>query len=377
MPRTKPPRPPLTISGLYNQHQTGYQPVSRTNGLLPQPQEWLKYLHIRNELKGDRRLVLIRDFLAAYHHTRDQWRQLSALGQIYFLADHWMKNQPRGSQKDPYPTVHRIFRETVDKMCMALDCGVNVLPTKLEEYWGALPSYFGFSVDRRIQNGGQVKPGAPPKAAEYLDRAEADKYRLRFIDGVAYQVPWWRTAPPFDLVVAESNTAEPSFPPNSQPALDHKPGFAGFILSMDREIYIARHAFGRGRRGFFHSAYTGGCSVLCAGFILIQGGAVKAVTNASGHYMPAIQCLTNVIQTLQMYGVVPHTVQVTAVAYSWKNQDGSPGTYDVSAKGDKLLKLGERLLDIKERKEANDNKKSDAGWKTWQDRTPPRPPRNF
>ncbi len=359
---------PLLISDPTDPRPMGYQPVPRTQGFLPTPEDWMKFIRVKNENRGDKRLILIRDYLRALHQAdRDEWRRLSALGQMYFLADHWLKNQHPGSHKDPYPQVHRLFREVADMMCLQLKCAVNTLPSVLEDYWGCLPTFEWFAVDRGIWgNGRKVKPGSQPNVGKYLQRAELEKYRLIFKKGVAWQVPWWRPAPPYDLVRADSRPAACSFPPDSRNAREADPGFAGFVLSMDREFYVAHHYYGDDRKGLYHSAYTRGNPVLCAGTIYMDEGVVRVVKNASGHYMPPVESLTNVLDALVMHGIAAHTVKVVAVAKSWKRRDGSTGQHDVECWGSDFLTKGYQFLEQAGRKDSNDEKKRNPGWKKWQ-----------
>jgi hypothetical protein len=99
-------------------------------------------------------------------------------------------------------------------------------------------------------------------------------------------------------------------------------GYAGFALSMDRELFMAKHRGGFSEGNFFHSTYLAGSTVLCTGTILIEYGLVKAIANDSGHYQPTHDHLLNVVQTLQMHGCNMNILYVWSAPYSWKDDNG-------------------------------------------------------
>src|SRR5205823_5961883 len=80
------------------------------------------------------------------------------------------------------------------------------------------------------------------------------------------------------------------------------PGYAGFALSMERQLYMAHHRGSFNKDNFFHSSYLSGDAVLCTGTINIVNGVVKGLCNDSGHYQPTLEHLVNVVRTLQMHG---------------------------------------------------------------------------
>jgi hypothetical protein len=97
-----------------------------------------------------------------------------------------------------------------------------------------------------------------------------------------------------------------------------QPGYAGFALSMGRELFMAHHRGGFHKDNFFHSSYLSGDTVLCTGTILIKHGSVQGLINDSGHYQPTIEHLVNVLQTFRMQGVDVSKIWVNAAPKSWK-----------------------------------------------------------
>jgi hypothetical protein len=190
--------------------------------------------------------------------------------------------------------------------------------------------------------------GKFPDVAQYLSRAELENYRLRFDNGLASMRS--RTDPG-KWVLANSDGIGWSCGDKTLPAMMDK-GYAGFALSMGRELFMAHHRGSFDKDNFFHSSYLSGESVLCTGTIKIVNGRVKAIRNDSGHYQPTVDHLVNVVQTLAMHGVNPADVTVRAVPYSWKDK-GVLQTTELRRQGDELLRSRNNGGGLYARMEAN------------------------
>lgn len=106
----------------------------------------------------------------------------------------------------------------------------------------------------------------------------------------------------------------------------HRAGAWGFVLSLDRQFYVAPHGFmhliggAYGHRPrFFHSSYLAGERALCAGDCVVKNGQIVSITNASGHYQPPAETLVYVIEALRQYGVDVSQLRVVA----WEKNDSS------------------------------------------------------
>jgi hypothetical protein len=280
--------------------------------------------------EDDAKLAIIGGYLEDLTTKGEAWDRLALYGQIYFLADYWLRHNDADKRK---ASVNDVYLTAVDKLCQKLDCTVNVLPSKLEEYWGRYLGTHGWGGCDR-----PVTTGASPKIAIYLERKKAELYRLTFIRGLAYQLTWFRD-PPFVLALAES--ASVGFDDKSGGQM-FEPNWGGFALSMGRDFYMAKHRGGYSSDDFFHSSYLAGGAVMCTGSLLIEAGVVKGVKNDSGHYRPRIEHLVNVVETLKMYGVDIAQVTVKAVKYSYDPGDTAANGASVVngtlvIKGDKLL----------------------------------------
>ncbi len=331
------------------QQVTGYQAVPGASDSIPVKSAFIMSCGDWTLSGNDAKLNLIGKYLEAYHKGGDAWDKAAALGQLYFLTDYWVKSHENDTESMKGRGIWSLFLTVADKLCEMFACSVNVLPQKLEEYWGRVLTPHGHHIDTQA-----IPTGAKSIVAQYLSRKEAEVFRISFVNGRAYQQTWW-VKPPLKLVVAESARVGWTYHPSiTEQMMD--PGYAGFAMSMGREIYMTHHKGGFHKDNFFHSSYLAGDTVLCTGTILIVNGTVKAIRNDSGHYQPTLEHLMNVVQALEMHGVDPATVIVRAVAHSWRDGDGKLVTdRSLSIKGSELLAARGGGQGLEFRFEANKN----------------------
>lgn len=297
---------------------------------------------VENSGATDSKFKLIESYLDTYQAKTDVWDQGAILGQLYFLSDFWLKeHDPDGEHPDErsYSGVYDTYLTICDQLCKTFACQVNLLPQRLQEYWGRILTPHGHHIDRLDLSkdpGGNtpLPPGTPSVVAQYLTRSVAEQFRLVFLNGKAFQSTWWEPKP-LKLVLANSSLVGWTYAPGITDAMMDA-DYAGFALSMGRELYMAHHKGGFEEENFFHSSYLAGDTVLCTGTILIENGVVKAVRNDSGHYQPTLEHLLNVVLTLEMHGVDPASVLVRAVPHSWRNNDVVQTT-ELTITGDKLI----------------------------------------
>ena len=305
-----------------------YEKVTGASAELPSTVQWMKETITPGERDGS--LVKIDEWLRAYPTLKDGWDRLAVLGQLYFCSDYYLKSKsnvaPRGKQES---AVHNLFLTVVDKLCKAFDCSVNILPEMLEECWGRILTSHGHAVDTQ-----RAPHGAPPKIATYLTRARAEQYRLTFQNGLCYM----RDRQKFSrMVLANSAGIGWTYSPKYAHEQMMYPGFAGFALSMSRELYMAHHRGGFAKGNFFHSSYLAGDAVLCTGTIKIEAGVVKEIYNDSGHYQPTDTHLVSVIETLQMHGCDPAKITVYCKAHSWRDDNHAVQDQEAACTGAQLL----------------------------------------
>lgn len=288
-----------------------YQAVQGAS-TIPTVTAWLN----QTKDKGGRDPLMteIDECLRFYATARDGWNRLALLGQLYFATNYYLKRAPGVAPKPQRETaVNQLFLTVVDMLCKSFNCSVNFLPQMLEETWGRILTKHGHHVDTQ-----SAKPGAPSKVAIYLDRADALKYKLRFNGGKAFM----RDRAKFTTwIPANSADIGWTYAPQIKSEM-MSPGYAGFALSMDRELFMAHHRGGFSKGNFFHSSYLGGNAVLCSGTIHIEYGLVKGIANDSGHYQPSHDHLLNVVQTLKMHGCDMNILYVWSTPHSWKDDKG-------------------------------------------------------
>lgn len=327
--------PKMVISGpLSGSHfDAGYKAVTGAANEVPDLGSWRTSI---GNGPRDNILQLLDESVEQYHSCSNHWDKLALLGRLYFLTDGWLKyakaNQnPLTKMRDP--VVYNLFLAVVDRLCYRFDCAANVLPQRLEECWGRVLTPHGHHVDTQ-----QTKTGGIPKIVDYLNRAQVEKYRLVFMRSRAYQKTWWK-APPSDTIyeLAESSRVGWEDGRGKTAPQMMEPGYAGFALSMGREIFMAHHRGSFWEHNFFHSSYLSGDTVLCTGTMKIERGVVRAIKNDSGHYQPTLEHLLNVVETLQMHGIPPATIKVTAVPYSWVDNSGVRQNTELVTTGDQLI----------------------------------------
>lgn len=240
-------------------------------------------------------LTRIDQIVQSYHSSSDDGQKWYLLNDLLFCTDYWLKRQGQGASSllDPArkPAIQALFAATAGWLCKLFQCTVNVLPRELEKAFGRELGHHGQSID--------VRPGV----AQYLTRGEANKYRVMFRDGKAWQFPWWEKKGK-QIVLAESSRSPGTYDPKEnigQPMFDK--GFSGFAMSMGRDLFMAPHFGAYGKDNFFHSSYLAGNAVMCAGSIRIEAGVVLAIKTDSGHYRPTPEHVTNLLLALQMVGV--------------------------------------------------------------------------
>jgi len=213
-----------------------------------------------------------------------EYAQNDVACELFFLVDYWLKTfrTARGADKRREPAMQALYRCVAHHLCAVFDCTINVLPMQLEHHFGRSLTAHGAQID------------AVSNAAKYLDRAEREQFKLHWKNGLAYR---WSSG---KLVLADSRDKEINLTRVGNE-------FAGYVMSMSREFYMAAHFDGhRGtghRANFYHSSYLAGGTVACAGSLRIDKGKVTGVMTDSGHYQPDPSHVVNVLRTLRMHGV--------------------------------------------------------------------------
>jgi hypothetical protein len=254
--------------------------------------------------RTDTVLNRVETLLDLYQGSADDYTRLVKACDLFFTLDYWLKYYQSGPsyEKGQAGGVQLLYGMVVSILCKAFNnCTVNVLPRELELMFGRELTGEGYKVD--------VEWGQ----AGYAGKEELGKYRLSFKLGKAYQFPWWQPSGSESVsVLAESSRCQPT-------TVVHlggdKPNWGYCVMTMNREIYMAKHApatkvDGRVKLGAYHSYYLEGQPVQFAGSMLIVAGKVSAVCPDSGHYKPNDNNTLAVLQALIMFGVALDAVAV-------------------------------------------------------------------
>jgi hypothetical protein len=314
----------------------GAQPKVKVQGGIPQLPAWLTDSKgVCGNAPRDSVLRLIDRYLGVSWASTNAAARITALGELYFLTDHWLKKYLTEGNADARarcPAVFKLFKRVVDELCASREYKVNYLPELIARIWGRTLAPHGRTADTQGVNGSGL-----PSGVRHLSRGDREKYRLVFQNGLAYQFTWWQPGP-YKLVLAESARVGWTGGRAASSPQAIESGFAGFALSMGPETGTAKHHRCAHARDSFDSSYAANDTVLCTGTLSIRRGRVEAIGSGGGNYQPALEHLVNVIQTLLTYGVPPQTIRVRAVANSWARDIDKRGTCRIEIPGDELLK---------------------------------------
>ncbi|HEY1377435.1 MAG TPA: hypothetical protein VGF55_11615 [Gemmataceae bacterium] len=269
---------------------------------MPLVRQFQKDSSVTFAIRGDDRILFHIDWLLERYHFFN-WRpgadaeskRRLILSDLLMTCKFWLKRAKEGHprmKKERAPAIAALEAAVWNQLRAVLRCTREEAEQTIDEIYGRSLSENGLNTDDLHQD------------AKYFSEMERKAYRLRFRGGLAYQYPWWDTSARQTLRPADSSHAfNPEVQrPGGAVGLD---GFGGFVMTMDREVYMAKHTIGGqfGQNGVYHSSYTAGRVVTRAGTMLIKAGEIKAVRSDSGHYKPTEQNMAALLQGLSMYGV--------------------------------------------------------------------------
>jgi hypothetical protein len=197
--------------------------------------------------------------------------------------------------------VANLYESVCYMLASRLLCTVNVLPTKLEQYFGKNLTQHGIDLDLR------------KKSADYLDRVDTNKYRLIFIKKKAYMLPWWddksdlTTDTTIKLELADTKYAHEKTPDKSDFTVKNE---SFCVLDMSSQFYVAPHGPQQSGKQHYHSSYLSGENVLCAGSIVLEKGAVSYLSNKSGHYQPTPTHILHYLNALAVNGMAHDKITI-------------------------------------------------------------------
>lgn len=237
--------------------------------------------------RADDQLLQRIDALLDEHRRQDDLRaEAMVLCKLYYVADRWLRLADQGSadvNSRRRGGVHGLYALVVTRLTELTGVPVNLLPNWLRETFGKAMVEHGVTVD------------LSQHAAYYLSPEERRELRLEFRGGLAYRHVNG------DLQLVNTRIIQPQGT-RGNPI---KEGFSGYVVSEAGDFYSGIHMVAsQGQSdGRYHSSYTGGQPVLCAGEIKIEKGALLEINTESGHYRPGPEKLALAVELLGLYGV--------------------------------------------------------------------------
>jgi len=153
---------------------------------------------------NDRLISRIDELLANFwqqwnkRHSGNIAELIYAECELFCATDTWLKNcKEQNARKHG---VMMLYTAAAQELANSLKVTINVLPRALEDMYGKDMVEHGRNTDRMwLTSGGRAfvdRVNQDPSVARmnpvYRDRAEVQKYRVFFRDGIAYQLPWIR-----------------------------------------------------------------------------------------------------------------------------------------------------------------------------------------
>jgi hypothetical protein len=236
----------------------------------------------------------IDELLDLYHGTENEKLKMMLLGRIYFATDMWVRLADAGDasvntrRRDD---VFAFYTKVVNRLCeiTGIEGKQNLLPNWLTVTFGREMTDHGAEVD--IEG----------DSADYMTPTQAAKYKLKFIGGLAYQESWWTNSNASVL----ANTI--GVDRRTDSGIGNRPiatDSGGYVVTISGVFYHGPHHTKSGTiKGRFHSSYTSGEAVRCAGVMKIENGKVIRIDTDSGHYQPGDPHLAMAVEALAAYGV--------------------------------------------------------------------------
>jgi hypothetical protein len=235
----------------------------------------------------------IDDLLDLYHGTEVEKMKMMLLGRIYFATDMWVRLADSGDasvNSRRRAGVFEFYTTVVNRLCeiTGIEGKQNLLPNWLSVTFGKEMTDHGTDVDIKKD------------AADYMTPTQAAKYKLKFIGGLAYQESWWTNSNASVLANTIGVDDRTSGIGERPIAVDS----GGYVVTLSGVFYHGPHYSGAGTmKGRFHSSYTAGEGVRCAGVMKIDNGKVFRIDTDSGHYQPGDPHLAMAVEALAAYGV--------------------------------------------------------------------------
>lgn len=281
---------------------------------VPTPAEFKKdsYVLFANR-KKDYELTAIDELLATYHDPNIGYvSRFYVLLQLQALTKAWDKKKGQGNRRRA--AIEALHATVEAEMRRTLGATKENYEEKLRHFLARGMTQHGHDVDGKTSNLRHIQPH------------DLWKYEVYVQGGKLWQYPWWdrkrrnslHRGSPKELVETKYTNL-----------LDARYGLvdgkyhAGYVMDLDHKLYMGWHS----QSSAFHSQYTRGGPVLCAGTLRVHEGRLRCITNMSGHYQPGVQRLIHVVDWFHRKNVNLSEVYLCCVAFIYvNNQVTADGT---------------------------------------------------
>lgn len=253
---------------------------------IPTPAEFKKDSYVLFAVRKNQHTIdNIDKLLASYHDSQvGHVSKFYALLQLRFLTMSWLADvaNAKSRRQQAVDALHRVVTDEMKRSLGAV--GEADFDAKLAAFLARPMTQHGQRVDG-MRN-----------AVTHIAAEDIWRYGVYPQGGKLYQYPWYDKHQRDSLTrgsakeLIETQTPENLMSSPARYGTETDNHHGGFVMTLDRKVYMARHD-----GNAFHSQYTGGQPVICAGTLRIHKGVLRCISNASGHYQPGIQRLLPVI----------------------------------------------------------------------------------
>ncbi len=231
----------------------------------------------------DAALVVVDELVSALERAKTPGEHCYRLAELFFATMWWMnhhRQQPGykpGSDATRRTAMLSLNLCAANKLAKTLMCPIGELASNLQKIYGIEMTEHGINTD-----------GVGGSKGGYLKDTVREQFRVIFRNGLAYRFSA-PTATNAELALLNTGDSDDS---------NGREGFI-YVMTMSGDLFV-RYA---STKGIYHSAFTHGRPVLCAGTICVVQGKITRICNDSGHYAPMDTAMVKVLQRLRLAGV--------------------------------------------------------------------------
>lgn len=239
----------------------------------------------------DQNLFAIDALLDTYMRTMERDARFTVLTELFFTINSWvmaLRAKSPGVEPKRYDAVMALLAAVEKELMTLLGVGNRgTLAHELVKVCGLTLTTLGANTDSRF-------------VAQSMKSARREAAKLHIQGGVIRRYTVDIVGAPRGLQPVNSGwfVNNSIARGNAGVAI---PDAAPFVMSMEREFYMAYHF--HGSSGVYHSAYFGGGAVGMAGTMVVKNGKLVAIRGDSGHYQPGPAQMANALRTLRSRGV--------------------------------------------------------------------------